>query len=275
MLPIAAAKRVETMSAVQKTAFAFVVAVACWSNASMAQHPGTGVGYESGKHHHRGGYRVQYHGHASPHGHWAYRPNYANYGYNGHEVADVIRSRGQANLLNAQARTQNEIARSAALDNDVKELATYHERRQINRTTRFGHLHARGEQLRASKAQAEHEAQLAGFRIEDVAGLTPDELDPVTGQLAWPLLLQGTHYNRARQPVDIIFATRAQAGQVNPDHYLPLRDWIDRVDYELDCYVHLYPKADYAKAKDFLRRLMIEARLPALQLSSPTQLASH
>lgn len=202
--------------------------------------------------------------------HSYHRPIFVGYrsqswyrGYNGHEVADMVRSRSQANLVNAHARTQNETARSARMDNSVKALHTYIARRSINSEMRFGHLHAQGEYAHAAKAEAQLVAKQAGVELGDEPRLTADEISDMTGRLKWPLLLQMEHFNQARKPVNQIFATRARTGQINSDHYLPLCDWIEKVSEELTKNVANYPQADYAEAQGFLQRLLVEARLPA------------
>lgn len=238
---------------------AFAAAAVCLlsvPNAANAQMPNA-TGVQSHNYHvsHCSGNRAGVSGPLYRHG--FYSRHYGSHIGFGHAYANILRSQAEANLLNAQARTQNEIARSARLDNNVKELQTYLERRRINSTARFAHLWDRGDAVRAMKASMPAEAQ------EERGRLTRDEVRATTGRLDWPLLLQMEHFNRARKPVNEIFKSRAISGSIQPDHYLPLCDWIDKVQAELDKNVDNYPKEDYAEAKDFLRRLVAEARLPA------------
>ena len=194
---------------------------------------------------------------------FGYRRYHWNQGYNGHEIADIVRSRASANLVNAQARTQNEVARLARMENSVTSLHTYHQRRSINTERRFGHLHARGEYVRASKDNAKLVAHQAGLELRGEGMLTREEINAVTGELHWPLLLQMQHFDNARRPVNEVFVTRARVGQINPNHYLPLCDWVKKVSDELTRNLDHYSQADYAEAQSFLRRLLVEARLPA------------
>jgi hypothetical protein len=122
--------------------------------------------------------------------------------------------------------------------------------------------------VRATKATATLVAQDNGIRLSKEPRLSDEEVNQVTGRLHWPLLLQMEHFNRARKPVNEIFASRARAGQVNPDHYLPLCDWIKKVSDELTKHVDDYPEVDYAEAQDFLRRLLVEARLPSAPIAT-------
>ena len=265
------------MSKLAKTLLIAAIAVVCSSSTLSAQKLySSDSGGDSNQRHHD--YAVHHHGrHGVFYGHryrGGYRPNYGHTYFNGHEIADVFRARAQANLLNAQARTQNEVARTARLNNDVHQLNTHIERRRINSTVRFAHLHVRGEQLRAAKADAASVAHVNGLDPNADRRLSPVELSPISGTLRWPLLLQTEHYADARTPVNQVFASRAQDGQINPDHYLPLRDWVAKVSEELEKHIHKYPESDYAHAQDFLRRLVIEASLPAARPMSSIQFVS-
>ena len=264
------------MSTLKKVTLTVLVATVCFANLAQGQDYGSSYGTKHyGSSLHIGTHPV-FHGYHGYHGYnWNYHRGYP-YWFNGHEIADVIRSGAQANLLNAHARTQNEVARSARLDNNVKQLNTHLERRAINSRARFAHLWAQGAKVRAEKeaAAVNQNQHLASTQHEAAERLQNFEVNPATGRLHWPLLLQMEHFSKARQPVNQVFAQRSASGTINPDHYLPLCDWIEKIDTELDKNVHDYPEADYAEAKDFLRRLVAEARLPATTPSSLMQLAS-
>ncbi len=256
------------MFAPKKLVFAFVVVAVCSFNVASAQGYRSD-GYCDSKHaplrfgvHHGYGRTDDLGYHTSGY-----------YRHYGHELANVIRSTAQANLLNAHARTQNEVARSARLDNDIKSLTTHFERRRINSTVRFAHLWERGAQAKAQKASTAEIAALVGLPDNAADRLAADELHPQTGRLSWPLLLEMEHFTRARRPVNELFKRRAAEGRINPDHYLSLVDWIEKVKLELNKNVHNYPAQDYVEAKDFLARLVAEARLPATTTGS-MQLAS-
>ncbi len=99
-------------------------------------------------------------------------------------------------------------------------------------------------------------------------------MNPETGQLRWPLLLQTQHFARARGPVDRLFEMRARFGQIHPDHYLPFRNWIEKIKVELHLSVNTLPKEDYAAAQDFLRRIIVEVKLPVAQPATAAQLVT-
>lgn len=189
----------------------------------------------------------------------AWHPVGARYGYVAHRypydyrhgVADIIRSTALANAINAQARTQHLHADRLQMENSVEYLATRLQRKQINRESRFGHLHERGARVAAAKLAA---ARVAGPQVAQ------HRVDPVTGRVAWPMLLRSSYFDKARAPIDLVFHQRSESGSINPDHFLPMRDWIERIECELKANVAYYEMQDYLEAKDFLRGLMDEAR---------------
>lgn len=191
---------------------------------------------------------VAYGTHGFPSYRYGYRPYRRDFR---HGVADVIRSAALANVLNAQARTEHLQADRLQMENSVQVLATRLERKQINRESRFGHLHERGARLAAAKlVAAEQTPPRARHRC----------VDPQTGCVAWPMLLRSSYFEKARAPIDSVFRQRSEVGYFNPDHFLPMRDWIERIECELKANVAYYEMKDYLSAKDFLRSLVDEAR---------------
>lgn len=251
------------MSALKSTML-IVVATCCFVTCAGAQSNCS----DSGGNGRKRAAKVQHYGHANQH---RYQHNHVyshGYGHNYvarythysaallHGKADLIRSRGAANLLNAQAATQAEEARTRDLENDVFELNTRLERRRINSETRFGHLRAIAAERKTLQTH------LVSVGAVGAKRLVLTELDPTTGQLQWPLLLQSRHFAKARRPVDGLFAVRAKRGSIHPDDYIPFRNWIERIKGELKNHIDTLPKEDYAVAQDFLRRIIVEVRLP-------------
>ena len=202
------------------------------------------------------GYRVPVHG-------YGFRGYGLDYRYG---AAALTRARATANVLNATARAQHAQTDRVAMQNSVQFLATRLERKQINKQNRFGHLHARGEQVRLAKS-----ASLASPPPQAIRG----PVDPESGRVAWPMLLRSTYYAKARGPIDQVFHQRSVTGRFNPDHYLPMRDWIEQIECELKANVAYYEMVDYLEAKSFLRSLVDEARIDIVPSNAPTQLAAR
>lgn len=166
--------------------------------------------------------------------------------------AEILRASARANLVNAKARTENAMAFHVEMDNKLEFLVNRLEQKRINNEARFGHLHARGARVRAEKFAAA-QAVAVTTRIRR-------PVDPVTGQVEWPMLLRHSYFEKARGPIDIVFLQRSVNGAFNPDHYLPMQDWICRIKDELNANAEWYERENYLKSRDFLDSLMVEAR---------------
>jgi len=202
------------------------------------------------------------------HGYPRYRRGYSGYPYDPRfGIAAIVRATGQTNLLNAHARTQHARAARLEMENSVQFLQTRLERQRINKESRFGHLHRRGQMVRAQKRAQEMLVSHQESRRPIV--------DPSTGAVDWPLLLRTSHYDRARQPIDLVFRNRSKFGSINPDHFLPMRDWIERIQAELKANVADYEMEDYVEARDFLRALIDEARQDLRGGQADVQLAAR
>lgn len=235
----------------KKTAILSLIAAICISTTGYGQSTESGKFASHGEqkisqHRHGGHFRFHVPRHYG-YGVRTYNP-YAYLGPSGFEVASMIRARGEFNLLSAQARTQNAAAYRMELENNLQTLATRLERRRVNSEYRFGHLHANAEKRRA-------EALIA-------KATRPQTVEPTTGIVRWPLVLSTKHYEKARRPIDFVFAERAKVGRINPDHYQPMCDWIEQIKCELKDHINEFKMVDYIEAQAFLRDLIEEARLP-------------
>jgi hypothetical protein len=169
-------------------------------------------------------------------------------------MANVIQSAGQANLLNSAAARNYEEARSRDLDNRLKATNTYFEMRKMNREYTA--------QERGPKPSSEQMFRYARDRAPNRLG--PAELDPLTGQISWPVILEDEAYKEYREKLDNLFAVRAKYhGQIAPDQYLELQQTAKALDAELKKRIKDYPPTDYVKAKGILESLAYEASLTA------------
>lgn len=139
----------------------------------------------------------------SPYG---YHSSTAGEGY-ARGMADVIRSYGENNLANARAQREWEAARKAFIENRVRATQVFYERREIYNQYRAAKQYE--ERARAS-------AWLAKIRLED---LTSQEFNMETGQIAWPKLLADEQYLQFRSQLDLLFAKRAQYGELDVEDY--------------------------------------------------------
>ncbi|KAA5539732.1 hypothetical protein FYK55_23320 [Roseiconus nitratireducens] len=142
-------------------------------------------------------------------------------------MADVIRSQGEANLANAQALSGYEDARAKYIDNRNKATAAYYERRKLR------------DQYKA--AEKEERAYYRARRTSELTPLTAEELDPSSGKITWPELLQDPQYDQYREVFDKIFAQRAADGiATNNDYVIAVntsKEWRQVLTEKRDEYV--------------------------------------
>ena len=168
-------------------------------------------------------------------------------------LADVTRSAGERNLSNSEAALNYTDARSKQLDNDLKATDTYFQKRQMNE----------------SYTAAERRPRLSDealFRVNKQRmpdRVSASRLDSVTGEIAWPFVLQDKAFDKHRAKLEADFAERAEkGGSIGPDAYLEIRKTTEEMTSELKKLVRKYPGTDYAQARKFIKSLSYEARFP-------------
>jgi hypothetical protein len=146
-----------------------------------------------------------------------YRPYGAGYGYGGgwggggtaagnymQGMSTVIRSAGEYNLATAQAGVSYEEARSKYLDNRKKWSENYFEMKERRQAIEV-------QQREINKHS--NEALNAAAKSSLPRTLGPNALDPVTGQITWPEILQGSEFADLRKQIDQQFELRAKTAQ--------------------------------------------------------------
>jgi hypothetical protein len=169
-------------------------------------------------------------------------------------IAKIIRSAGDYNLLTSQALLNLSEFRRHEIENWRLFTTTYFELRRLNREYR---AMERGGQ--PTQAELVHIAQMGKPRR-----LTPSELDTVSGQIAWPIVLQAVEFAPYRDQLNQLFAQRASSGVLGLDQYLNA----DRVTTSmldvLRRHIFDVPPVDYMAARRFLESLSYESRFPAI-----------
>ena len=117
-------------------------------------------------------------------------------------MADVVRSQGAANLMNSEAAINLTQAQSQHISNHLQYTQTYFQMKSIN------------QQYQASQrkpAPSQQQAiRLSQTRLPD--RLSANKIDPLTGELAWPLGLRMDSLKDDRDQLDAIYAERADKG---------------------------------------------------------------
>jgi len=167
-------------------------------------------------------------------------------------MADVIRSQGIYNLTTSQAAINAQDARKKQLENYRTGVETYFEVRQMNRQYRAAE---RGP--RPTKEDWVRYAQMGKPKP-----LSSNQLDKVTGQINWPILLRDDRFDEERQAIQDIFAHRAASGGLNAEMFRKADSITEQMIDDLKEEVRDVPPAQYAEAKTFLQSLAYAATQP-------------
>jgi len=167
-------------------------------------------------------------------------------------AADVIQAAGAANLMNSAAMINVEQARSQYIDNRLKGTKTYFEMKQYNKDYR-----------KANEKPRPTSEQL--FRLAKDATpkkLTPQELDPVTGQISWPEALKSNDYSRSREELEALYAQRAESsGKLTLEQFSAIRASIAAMRETLKGKAREMPPQVFSSANTFIRKLEFTAQL--------------
>ncbi len=167
-------------------------------------------------------------------------------------MADLVRSRGAANLMNSHAAKNFEDARKKYIENRLLRTQTYFDMKKINKQSRFG------DQKRRTQADFIRYSQ---SKLPN--RLNHAQLDPLTGTLKWPLLLRLKSLEPEREKLEKLFAVRAKEGYVGPDQFLEIQNAIKSMREETDRVVRDYPTDVTIAARKFLNSLAYEVKFPA------------
>ena len=117
-------------------------------------------------------------------------------------MASMMRAQGYQNLQNSEAAKNYQSAQSQLIDNRKKWTETYFDMRKTNR------------QARAEEAPARisHEDAIRLAKSVAPPRLSSTQLDPVTGHIQYPLVLQDSIFTPYRSELDSLFAGRASSG---------------------------------------------------------------
>ena len=122
-------------------------------------------------------------------------------------VASITRARSQASVDYAQARIGRSDARSRELDNRLKTTQTFYEMRRISREAKYGTPQEKYDKKRRNEARF-----AARTRKDDPNVLSDKQLDPLTGEISWPVVLMSPEYEEYRAKIDNLFKARARHG---------------------------------------------------------------
>jgi hypothetical protein len=143
-------------------------------------------------------------------------------------VSGIISSQGQKNLDDSQAAINLTDARSNQIDNQVKSVNAYWEKKGIYQQ----HVDEMNREI-----EAKRQRYIARRGSLD---LSTEEFDRTTGKVNWPKILQQSAYDPYRTKLDTAFHDRSYNGALTGDQYVAAttayNDWRDAILAKKDEY---------------------------------------
>jgi hypothetical protein len=164
----------------------------------------------------------------------------------------MMRARGDYSLLRARARVVRAEARRYEIENRLHLVDAYFQAKERNRAYRA--------KLRRPRPTPEEWAR--HIEASKPERLSPSELDSITGEIQWPLLLQTDRYAGYRGELEALFAQRARSDQLSPATHFQIDRTTKALLEAMKKQVWRVPPMDYAAAKRFVRSLAYEVRRP-------------
>jgi hypothetical protein len=162
--------------------------------------------------------------------------------------ADIVRSRGMANLLNSQAAKTYEEARRDYIENRLRATQTYFEMRRYNEDYRNA--------KRPRPLTMEEYVRLA--RIQAPDRLSVSQLDPFTGKVNWPAPLRRPEYDDFRSRIDTLFQARASGTVLAYGEIDKLcKELLDLLMADMGT----FSQTEYIQAKNFVQSLSYESQI--------------
>jgi hypothetical protein len=164
-------------------------------------------------------------------------------------MASVISAQGNYNLATSAAAVNLTQAEKQDIQNRQQATNAYFAMQQTNRAATAAKRSPRlsEEQLVRIAAQAAPKA------------LDANDVNPVSGQVNWPSVLQDDMFNKDRVLVEQLLARQMSQGRLGIAEHEQLGDAIERMAATLKSQINSIPTQQYIAAKNFLKSLMYGA----------------
>ena len=161
-------------------------------------------------------------------------------------MASVISAKGDYNLATSAAAVNLTQADKQYIENRQQATETYFAMRETNRAAR--------EANRSARLSTEQLVRIASQAAPKQ--LTASEIDPVSGKVQWPDLLQGDQFVQERSSLDKLALKHAQYGTLPVTDLEAAGHLIEAMSAKLRQVVTTAPAQKYVDAKNFLKSLM-------------------
>ncbi|HVU90151.1 MAG TPA: hypothetical protein VHD36_22660 [Pirellulales bacterium] len=166
--------------------------------------------------------------------------------------ASMIAASGYANLQNSMAVQNYTLARSQDISNRIQWTNAYYQMRQAHRAYIADHTRLSMDEI----TKIAHDA--APKRLD------AEQLDPTTGRIHWPIILQDPKYIDVCDELENLFKSRATiSGFIGAESYRDINKACDRLMGLLKSNLDEYSPNDFEQAKHFVDSLRYESKFPA------------
>jgi len=162
--------------------------------------------------------------------------------------ATMITASASANKTNAEALQALEQARSLELDNSLKKAETFYAKKTA---------HDNYKSLAKPRTRPTPEALLRYSQVSLPQPMKEEELDPVSGKITWPLLLQGEEFSKDRSQIEALFINHLDYNNSSTEAKVLTKNMTTK----LRSMIREVTGTDYVKAKNFIRSLDYEFQL--------------
>ena len=169
-------------------------------------------------------------------------------------IAEMTDAAGRYNRLTAEARAIHAEAQLREIENHETYVRTYFAVKRINRQAVAS--------MRSPRLSSAEIARRAKEALPD--RLSPGQLDGLTGEVSWPVLLQADEFAALRAELEKAFAERAASRRLEVAKQTAARQTTDAMLGQLKRFVHDVHPNDYTEAKRFIRSLAYEVRLSVI-----------
>ncbi|MDA1053845.1 MAG: hypothetical protein O3C40_25635 [Planctomycetota bacterium] len=155
--------------------------------------------------------------------------------------------------MNSEAAINLTQAQSNSISNHLQYTQTYFQMKTINQQYR--------DAQRKPPPTQQQAIRMSKSKLPD--RLSTNKLDPLTGELAWPLGLRLDAFEEDRQRLDDLYAKRADKGFLSPDEYIEIKQLTGVMSEELRKYAQQLGGNASIEARKFLQSLAYEAGFQA------------
>jgi hypothetical protein len=169
-------------------------------------------------------------------------------------MSEMMRAQGYENLKNSEAAKNWEDVKTLEIQNRMRWTETYFEMRKTNSAARAAE----------AGPAITHDQAIRMAKMGAPPRLVSTQLDPVTGYIEYPMILQDDIFAPYREELDKLFAKRASTGgSISFGEFQEIQSTVSSFTEALKEHVTKYPAGEYGRARTFLDSLKHEASLPS------------